>query len=559
MQNLAPPPACPPDIDWATPFDVAPLWTLLDNSIARWANRPCLDFMDKKYSYAEVGDLVARAAAGLQAAGLKPGDRVGLFLPNCPYSTIFFFGILRAGGIVVNFNPLYAEHEIRNQIRDSGTRIMVTLDLEALYPKIAPMLGTTDLDKIIVCSLADILPFTKKWQLRLFRRSALAAIPTDGRHIAFQTLIANTGKPAPVACDPERDVAVLQYTGGTTGTPKGAMLSHRNLFVNAQQGVRCFPTARPGHERVLAVIPFFHVFALTVAELGAFLGGHEIIMLPRFEVKQLLETVHKKKPTMMPGVPTILTAINGFEGIGRYDLSSIKFCLSGGSPLPIEVKTTFERLTGCNVLEGYGLSETSPIVTANAASAANPVGSAGLPVPGTEIEIRAPGPDGEPLAPGERGEVCIRGPQVMLGYWKQPEETAAVLRDGLLRTGDIGYLDGGGYLFLVDRIKDVIIAGGYKIFPRIVEEAIYTHPAVAECIVAGLPDKYRGQTVKAYVVLRPGEQLDSPALEAFLGDKISRIEMPKSFEFRDSLPKTPIGKLSKKALLDEESARQTAA
>jgi long-chain acyl-CoA synthetase len=310
---------------------------------------------------------------------------------------------------------------------------------------------------------------------------------------------------------------------------------------------------------VLAVLPFFHVFALTVAEMLSILAGFEIILLPRFELKQVLATIHSKKPTMFPGVPTIYTAINAYPEIAKFDLSSIRYCLSGGAPLPLEVKAEFERLTGCALAEGYGLSETSPVVCANPITGVNKAGSIGLPMPGTVVEIRSLDDPAQLMPQGERGEVCVRGPQVMLGYWNRLEATAAVMQDGALRTGDVGYLDEDGYVFLVDRIKDVIIASGYKIYPRNVEEAIYAHHAVAECVVIGVPDPYRGQTVKAFVALRAEQSLDEAELLAFLEDKLSAMEMPKRIEFRANLPKTQIGKLSKKALQEEEAAKVSAA
>ena len=554
------PPAYPPSVDWAAPLPAKPLDGLLDDAVRRFAERPCLDFLDRKYSFRQVGDLVARAAKGLRALGVVNGTRVGLFLPNTPYYVICYFAVLKAGGTVVNFNPLYAEKEVRHLVADSGVEIMVTLDLALLYPVVARMIGTGRLRRIVVCPMAAILPVPKNWLFRLFRRREISAWPADAAHVAFAALVNNDGIAPAATIDPRRDIAVLQYTGGTTGTPKGAMLTHYNLLANALQCQMWFRAAAQGGERVLAMLPFFHVFAMTSVMNFAIAAGAEIIMLPRFELTMLLRTIAKKKPTIFPGVPTIYTAINNSQETAKYDLSSIRSCISGGAPLPVEVKASFEKLTGCILVEGYGLSETSPVVACNPFDGANKPGSVGLPMPGTIIEIVAL--DERParlLAQGERGEICIRGPQVMAGYWNKPEETAQVLVDGRLHTGDVGYLDADGYLFLVDRIKDVIIASGYKIFPRNVEEAIYQHPAVAECIVIGVPDPYRGQTVKAFVVRAAGQALSEAALVAFLADKLSPMEMPKQVEFRETLPKTAIGKLSKKDLIAEEAKRQAAA
>ena len=352
-------------------------------------------------------------------------------------------------------------------------------------------------------------------------------------------------------------MAVLQYTGGTSGTPKGAMLSHANLYANTVQGVRWFKDTRMGQERMLAALPFFHVFAMTTVLLFSVYAGAEIVMLPRFELKNAVRAIARRKPTFMPGVPTMFNAIAGFKG--RADLTSIGFCISGGAPLPAEVKARFEARTGCVVVEGYGLTETSPCAVCNPPGGLNKTGSIGVPMPGTTVELRDPEDPMRRVPQGERGELCIKGPQVMLGYWQRPEETAASMTpDGFLRTADIAVMDADGYLSIVDRIKDLILAGGYNVYPRVVEDAVYQHPAVAECTVIGIPDEYRGETVKAFVVLKPGMALTAPALLAFLKEQLSPIEMPKQIEFRATLPRTLIGKLSKKELVAEERAKWAA-
>jgi long-chain acyl-CoA synthetase len=547
--------AYPPDIDWQARFADEPVHHLLDEAARRFADRPCLDFLGKRYSYAEVGALARRAAKGFAALGVGKGTRVGLMLPNCPYYIVAYYAVLAAGGTVVNFNPLYAPPEIRHLVEDSGVEVMLTLDLKAHYALLAPLLGRFELRKLVLCPMADILPQPQSLLYRLLKRGEIARAPHDDAHLTFAQLTANDGEMTPAAIDPGRDLAVLQYTGGTTGVPKGAMLTHRNLVANARQCLAWFPDMEPGRERILAVLPFFHVFAMTVAMNFGIAAGAEIILLPRFEIKSLLAAIKRKRPTTMPGVPTLFTAIYADPAAARIDLTSIKSCISGGAPLPLEVKHKFEAATGCTVVEGYGLSETSPVVACNPLRGVNKPGSVGLPVPGTIIEIASVEDPGRLVPQGERGEVVVRGPQVMAGYWRKPEATSDVLSEGRLRTGDVGYLDEEGYLFLVDRIKDIIIAGGYKIYPRNVEEAIYQHPKVAECIVLSVADPYRGQTVKAYVALVAGASLDEAELRAFLKDKLSPIEMPKLFEFRASLPKTLIGKPSKKALMEEEARR----
>jgi long-chain acyl-CoA synthetase len=371
-------------------------------------------------------------------------------------------------------------------------------------------------------------------------------------------LIATDGAFTPAVIDPVTDIAVLQYTGGTTGLPKGVMLTHANLSINALQSRLMYSKAIPGQEVMLGVLPFFHVFAMTVVMNFTILLCGRIIMLPRFELAQVVKTIHKKRPTLFPAVPTIYTAINRYKDIERYNLHSIKFCISGGAPLPAEVRNDFMRLTGCTLVEGYGLSETSPVATCNPPDGENKANSIGIPVPGTVIEIVSLDDKKTVLPQGETGEVCIRGPQVMLGYWRAEEETALVFDqtpDGVrLHTGDVGYIDADGYTFIVDRIKDMIAAGGFKIYPRKVEEVIYQHPAVEECIVAGVPDAYRGQTIKAFIKLRQGQIVTIEEMKAFLYDKLSPIDRPRLIEFRDSLPKTLIGKLSRKMVLEEDAA-----
>jgi long-chain acyl-CoA synthetase len=550
--------AYPPEVDWAAPLPERRLDSLLDAAVLRFADHMCIDFLGRRTSYAEVGALVARASKGLRALGVTKGTRVGLFLPNTPYYLICYFAILKAGGIVVNFNPLYAQREVEELLRDSGASIMVTLDLKVTYLPVARLLGSRGLKKIIVCAMADILPVASGWLFRLFKRGEIAAWPRDADHVGFAALVENDGIAPPVAIEPRRDIAVLQYTGGTTGTPKGAMLTHYNLLANATQADRWFYRTVPGRERVIAVLPFFHVFAMTCVMNHGIVIGAEIVMLPRFDLLTLLRTIVAKKATILAGVPTIFSAINNYKDVDKFDLSSIKLCVSGGAALPLEVKQSFERRTGCVLVEGYGLSEASPVVVCNPIGGINKPGSVGLPYPGTTIEIVSLDEQRQLLPVGGRGEICVSGPQVMSGYWDKPEETARTLAGGRLHTGDIGYLDAEGHLFIVDRIKDVIIASGYKIFPRNVEEAIYLHQAVAECVVIGKPDPYRGQTVKAFIVLRSGSVLSAADLTQFLADKLSPMEMPKEIEFRDSLPKTLVGKLSKKDLIEQEAAREAA-
>jgi len=541
----------PEGVDWHAPIPVAPLHTLMQDAGTRFGDRPAFEFLGRRTTWAEAADMTARIAAGLQRLGYAKGDRIGLLLPNCPAYPLMFFGALQAGLTVVNFNPLYTLRELEAQARDAEIKAMATLDLAATYPKAAALLTGGAVGRIIICPFADMLPASKRTMFRMLKRRDRAAPPRDAGHVWLADLATPGAAPQRVDIDPHRDVAVLQYTGGTSGTPKGAMLSHANLYANTIQGLLWFKDTRMGHERMLAALPFFHVFAMTTVLLFAVHAGAEIIMLPRFELKQAVRAIARHRPTFMPGVPTMFNAIAGFKG--RADLTSIGFCISGGAPLPAEVKARFEARTGCVVVEGYGLTETSPCAVCNPPGGLNKTGSIGVPMPGTTVELRDPDDPARRVPPGERGELCIKGPQVMLGYWRRPEDTAAsTTPDGFFRTADIAVMDADGYFSIVDRIKDLILAGGYNVYPRVVEDAVYQHPAVAECTVIGIPDSYRGETVKAFVVLRPGAALTAPTLLAFLKDHISPIEMPKHIEFRDTLPRTLIGKLSKKELVAEE-------
>lgn len=538
-----------------SPIPAMPVSAILDQAVARYPDKVAIDFLGKRTTYGEIGDLVERAARGFQQLGVRKGVRVGLCLPNTPYFVICYYAVLKAGGIVVNYNPLYVERELKHQITDSGTTIMVTLDLRQIYPKVAAMLEETCLERLVICRMAEILPAVKSVMFSVLKRSEMAEIPEDLRHVPFERLVANQGQPRPVDIRPETDVAVLQYTGGTTGVPKGAMLTHANLTANAEQIRRLLPEIGGGQERMLGVLPLFHVFAMTVVMNLGFAIGAELILVPRFDLSQVLKLIGKRRPTLFPGVPTIYTALNNAASQGAFDLSSIRYCISGGAPLPVEVRTRFEELTGCRLVEGYGLSEASPVVTCNPIDGTIKLASIGVPLEQTVVEVRSTVDPTQVLGVGERGEICVRGPQVMMGYWQRPEETAQAFIDGALRTGDVGYRDEDGYLFLVDRIKDVILCGGFNVYPRIIEEALYLHPAVAEAVVIGIPDPYRGQAPKAFVRLRDGAEAEPEGIKAFLATQISRIEMPKSVEIRDELPKTMIGKLSKKELVAEEKAR----
>ncbi len=533
------------------------LGDMLDLSVQRFGSRNVLDFMGRTLTYAALGESVDRAARGLQDMGVVKGTRVALCLPNTPYYPILFFAILKAGGVVVNVNPLYVERELAHLLEDSGATIIATCDIAEIHARVLKVAGQMGVKHVITCPIAGALPTLKSIAYRIFKRAEIGHAPSDARHSTFDALLKAKGAPAPVAVSPN-EVAVLQYTGGTTGEPKAAMLSHANLVANADAMVVFVGGEQPHQDRVLGALPLFHVFALTTVLTYSIRTGAEMILMPRFELGALLKTIARTKPSYFPAVPTIYAAITTAAETQTIDLSSIHACISGGAPLPAEVRIAFEAATGAKLCEGYGLSEASPIITCNPIDGLHKPGSAGLPFPGTTIEIRDREDPTRLLPIGENGEICARGQQITQGYWHKPAATADLFADGALRTGDVGHLDADGYLFIVDRIKDLILAGGYNVYPRVIEEALYEHPAVLEAVVIGVPDKYRGQAPKAFVVLAEGAVATPLELRDFLRDKISKIELPREVEIRDSLPKTLIGKLSKKELVAEETAKAAA-
>jgi long-chain acyl-CoA synthetase len=538
------------DLDSGALSAPRPVYELLEQTVRRFPKNPAMEFMGRRWTYGDLGQLVAQATKGLQNLGVGPGVQVGLCLPNTPYSIIFFYAILRAGGTVVNFNPLYVERELQNQINDSASRIMVTVDVPMIYRKVSAVTG---LDHIILCRLADALPAAKGLMYRLFKRKDQARPKSDRRVVPSRKIMSAAGPPTPVTVDPATDLAVLQYTGGTTGVPKGAMLTHANLSINCEQIIQHVQDFEPGKERILAILPLFHVFAMTaVMNIGVRIGA-EIILLPKFDLDQTLDAIEHYRPTIVPGVPTLFSALSASTIKRQRDLSSITKCISGGAPLPQEVRERFEKMSGCHLLEGYGLSESSPVVTVNPVNAKRN-GSAGVALPQTQIEIRDIADPAQVLKPGECGELYVRGPQVMAGYWRNEAETRDVLIDGTLRTGDLGYLDADGYLFLTDRLKDLIICSGYNVYPRVLEEALYQHPDIREAVVIGVADEYRGQAPKAFVTVNPGSAVTADELKLFVSSYVSKIEMPKSIEIRESLPRTTVGKLSRKELVAEELA-----
>ena len=548
----------PEGINWRMAIEPKPLFSILDRSAAAYPDHPCLEFLGKRQTYGEVAKLVERAAAGLRELGVERGTRVGLLLPNSPYYVICYHAILKAGGIVVNFNPLYAEREIARQVEDSGTKILVTIDLSTLYRKVAPLIEGGQLERLVMCRMSAALRFPEKALFTILRRREVTSIPSDERHIKFDKLIDNDGSFETATVDPRQDVAVLQYTGGTTGVPMAAELTHANLYANVIQTRAWARNIEHGTERVLAVLPLCHVFGMTAVMNMALSIAAELVLLPRFKVAEVLKAIDKRKPTVFMGVPTMYSAINAQKDLEKLDLSSLNYCLSGGSALPMSVKETFEALTGCILVEGYGLTEAGPVVTIHPFTGAYRADSIGLPIPGTTVRIMSLKNPAKEVPPGERGEICVAGPQVMARYRDREEVTRDAFTNGLLRTGDVGYIDEDGFVYLIDRIKDLIITGGFNVYPRMVEEAIYLHPAVEAAAVCGVPDTHRGEVVKAFIKLRPGKELSGGELRAFLRDKLATFEIPRRIEFRDRLPMTVIGKPSRRQLIAEEDRLQEA-
>jgi len=520
----------PAGVVWDAPLAIGVLPEKLDQAVERFGALPALRFRGARLSYRELGLRVDRLAAGLIAEGLTPGQRVGLFLPNTPFHPIAFFAVLRAGGIVVHLTPLDPVRAVISKLHDSGATWVISTDLPALMPTVEHLAAEG---------------------FRVFIGHDAAWDATDATYVP-------SGLPdsEPVAwprCRPE-DVALLQFTGGTTGQPRAVMLSHANITAatsiyeawNKPQGRALTPA-----DRVICVLPLFHIYALTAVLLRGLLGGAEILLRARFDAASLLDDVTVHRATVFLGVPTMWTALAALEGIDQADLSSLRIASSGGAPLPVEIATRIERLTGHRLGGGWGMTETAPAGTNLVPGTTNRPGGIGLPLPGIIMQIVALDDASSVLGPHQTGEIRIKGPNVTSGYWNRPEDSAAVFADGFLLTGDVGYMDERGEFFIVDRKKDMILSGGFNVYPSVIEDAIYEHPDVAEAVVVGIDDAYRGQSAKAFIVMRAGRPpLTLAALRAFLTDRIGKHEMPTALELRDQLPKTAVGKLSR-ALLKE--------
>lgn len=536
-----------------TQFEPMTLPAMLERTLRKNPEAPFLHFLGRTYSYAHIHRQAQAFARGLAAIGIAKGDRVGLFLPNVPIYAAAYYGAMMAGAVVVNFSPLYSVEELAWQVGDSGTRVLVTLDVPELYRNAHKVLETSALETLVVGSLADMLPWYKGIALRLLKRSQIADV-AYGAAVKSWAAMTPAGAP-PVGEVTPQDLALLQYTGGTTGRPKGAMLGHDQLSVNAQQVAAINPFGDAAGEVFMGALPFFHVFANTALLNHACVTGASIAMVPRFETKQVLATIQRYRCTGFPGVPTMFQAMLDHPDLAQTDLSSLKICISGGAPMPGPVHVRFEAVTGVRLVEGYGLTESAGVVSANPYDGFRKRGTIGQLVPGTEV-VLLDKEDHTKLAPaGEPGELAVHGPQVMRGYWNRPETDAETFVElagkRYLRTGDVARIDGEGFLEIVDRIKDMIAVGGFKVFPSVVEDVILEHPAVKEALVIGVPDTRLGEVPRAYVTLNEGASASGEELAGWLNAKIGKHERVDRVVLRESLPKTMIGKLDRKALRAE--------
>ena len=547
----------PKEIPSNLPYNETPLHDYLKKAAAEFPDKTAVHFLGKEFTFQYLYSAAESLAAYLQNIGLVKGDRVAIMLPNVPQAVISFYGVLMAGGIVVQTNPLYTERELQYQMKDSGTKIIITLDI--LFPRVSKIKSQTSLQHIIVTAIKDFLPFPKNLIYPFIQKKQykiVVNVKHEGQNHLF-TEILKTEKTTRLEYEVQfdEDVALNQYTGGTTGWPKGAMLTHKNLVANGTMCASWLYKCKKGEEIILGVIPFFHVYGLTTLMVLAIMQAYKMVLLPKFDTETTLKTIHKQKPTLFPGAPTIYIALLNHPELGKYDLSSIDSCISGSAALPVEIQQQFEDITGGKLVEGYGLTEASPVTHANFLWGHRVKGSIGVPWPDTDAVILSL-ENGEIVPPGEIGEIAIKGPQIMKGYWNNPQETEQTFRDDWLLTGDLGYMDEKGYFYIVDRKKDMIIAGGFNVYPREIEEVLYEHPAILEVVVAGIPDPYRGETVKAYIILKEGALVSEAELDQFSRTHLASYKVPRVYEFRTELPKTIIGKVLRRVLIEEEKGKQ---
>ena len=551
-------PGVPADID--VPDE--PLHAALAEAARRYPRRTAIRFLGRSLSYVELDRLVNRFASALIQLGVRKGDRVALMMPNCPQMVLAYYGGLRAGAVMVPTSPLYVEAELEHQLADAEVSVVVCLSslfrpLQAVRPRLP------SLRHVIVTNIKDFFPTHLRLLFSLTRERRdghRIRLPGDGHTYWLKRVLSRAPSTAPrldVAAD---DLALLQYTGGTTGIAKGAMLTHRNLVANTLQVRAWFGNlANPdGPDIVMGVLPLFHIYAMTTVMNFSIRGGGTMVLQPRFVVGDVLKAIQRERPHLLPGVPTMYAAINHAPRLSHYDLRSLKGAFSGAAPLPREVQIRFQQLTGARLIEGYGLTEASPVTHCMPLSAEPRIGTIGVPVPSTEAAIFDPETGMRRVHPGEVGELAVRGPQVMRGYWKRPDESARVLRDGWLLTGDLARQESDGYFSIVDRKKDMIITGGMNVYPRDVEEPLYQHPKVKEAVAVGLPDPRWGEAVKVYIVLRDGQTATEQEILDYCHARMARYKVPKSVEFRHDLTRSPIGTVLRRQLIEEEEARRQA-
>lgn len=547
----------PREIAKTLQYDKIPIQEFLTRSATKFPDKTAMHFLGKDIPYKEFHESALKFANYLQYVGIEKGDRVAIMLPNCPQSAIAYFGILYAGAIVVQTNPLYTERELAYQLVDSSAKAIISLDI--LFPRISKILKETELEHVIITGIKDYLPFPKNLVYPFIQKKEHGVnvkVEHRGMNHLF-TEIMKIAKPDPIRYEfnYEEDLALLQYTGGTTGFPKGVMLTHSNLISNVRMCDEWLYKCKVGEETVMGILPFFHVYGMTTVLVLSAMLGNKMVLIPKFDFETALKAIDKQKPTLFPGAPTIYIGLLNHPDIAKYDLSSIKACISGSAALPAEIQEKFEKVTGGKLVEGYGLTETSPVTHANFVWAEERVkGSIGVPWPDTDCCILGP-KSSEPLPNGEIGEIAVKGPQVMKGYWNRPEETEQAFRDGWFLTGDLGYMDDNGYFYVVDRKKDMIIASGFNIYPREVEEVLYEQEAIQECAVIGVPDPYRGETVKAFIVLKEGKNVSEEELDKYCRERLASFKIPRLYEFRAELPKTAVGKILRRTLVEEEKQK----
>lgn len=533
-----------------------PLPQLLFETVRRFPKRPALVYYGKNITYEEFDLLSNQLANALIELGVQKGDRVSIMLPNIPQCVLGYFGALKAGAIVVQTNPLYVERELEHQLNDSGAETILALDL--FYEKISRIQHRVPLKRIILTGAGDYLPTLLRllYPLKAMKEGQRVRVPVKPPVYDFRKILKRSEPLQPIVPVKPDDTALLQYTGGTTGVPKGVMLSHNNLVANAVQCRYWMPTLRDGEEVFLGVVPFFHVYGLSTCMNLGLMTGARIVLLPRFKTEDVLKAIVRHRVSIFMGVQAMYVAINNYSRINQFDLSSIRLCISGAGPLHGEVQDRFEKLTGGKLVEGYGLSEASPVTHCTPINGLRKKGSIGLPFPDTDAKIMDQETGQREMPSGEIGEIVIRGPQVMQGYWNKEEETKGVLRNGWLYTGDMGQMDKDGYFYIVDRKKDMIKTRGENVYPREVEEVLFRHPKIKEAVVVGIPDTFSVEAIKAYVVLKEHEHATEAEIVDYCRKELAKFKIPNRIEFRKELPKTMVGKVLRRILLEEELSKK---